>query len=80
MILKIRLKSPRRKTSQCCPIVVTYTRRPRDGCAIENIGLYSKHHKHIILNRNRLGYWLSIGATLTNTTHRLLSAAGELPR
>jgi len=54
-------------------------RKPRDGRVIEELGLYdpllSDESKQIKLNRERIDYWLSVGALPTDTVKRLIERA-----
>jgi small subunit ribosomal protein S16 len=79
MHIKIRFMASKNTSLQCCRIVASNIRRPRDGKSLENLGIYNKHKKSIILNRNRFGYWLSVGAIPTKSLTRILGVLGELP-
>lgn len=82
MHIKIRLariKGPKNKNLQQCKIVVSDIKRPRDGLKIEDLGIYNKHTKLILLNRSRVGYWLSVGAVPTDAVRRLFGILGEFP-
>lgn len=82
MHIKIRLsgaKGPNSKKLQQCRIVVSNVKRPRDGLKIEDLGIYNKRTKLILLNRSRVGYWLSVGAVPTDAVKKLLGILGEFP-
>lgn len=57
-------------------IIVTDSRNPRDGRFIERLGFYnpvsSNNTKIFQIKKNRLIYWQSVGAQLSNTVKRLL--------
>ncbi|ABF45778.1 MULTISPECIES: 30S ribosomal protein S16 [Deinococcus] len=60
-------------------IVVTDSRRPRDGGYIENLGHYDPRkttENYLKINAERAAYWLSVGAQPTQTARRLLKAQG----
>jgi len=52
-------------------IVVTDSRRSRDGKYIESVGHYNPRDKKLIINKERVEYWLSKGAQPSNTAGRL---------
>lgn len=82
MHIKIRLTGARGLKStklEQYRIVVSDVRRPRDGLKIEDLGIYNKHTKSILLNRSRVGYWLSVGAIPTDPVKKLLGILGEFP-
>jgi small subunit ribosomal protein S16 len=55
-------------------------RQSRDGRAIEELGSYDPvapdPDKQIRLNRERIEYWLSVGAQPTDTVRDLLKRSG----
>ncbi|WP_034384657.1 30S ribosomal protein S16 [Deinococcus sp. YIM 77859] len=60
-------------------IVVTDSRRPRDGGYIENLGHYDPRkttENYLKVNAERAAYWLSVGAQPTQTARRLLKMQG----
>jgi len=52
-------------------IVVIDSRRSRDGKYIESVGHYNPRDKKLIVNKERVDYWLSKGAQPSNTARRL---------
>jgi len=56
------------------------TRTPRDGRVIEELGWYDPNCKtsdrRLSLNRERIEYWLSVGAQPSNTVRQLLTRQG----
>jgi len=56
------------------------SRVPRDGKAIEELGWYdpcaTSPEKQVSLNRERIEYWLSVGARPTKTVSDLLKRNG----
>ena len=55
-------------------IVVTNSESPRDGRFIEQIGTYdpSKPAKDAVLDTARLDHWVSVGAQISETAHRVI--------
>jgi small subunit ribosomal protein S16 len=58
------------------------SRRARDSRVIEELGSYQpvepKDENQITLKRERIEYWLSVGAKPTDTVRRLLVKQGVL--
>ena len=56
------------------------SRAPRDGRVIEELGLYDplqkETEKQISIKRERVEYWLSVGAQPSKTVASLLERAG----
>ena len=62
-------------------LVVADSRRSRDGRFVERIGFYDpkapEGRERVRINRERLAYWKSKGAQLSDTVARLVKQAGE---
>jgi small subunit ribosomal protein S16 len=62
-------------------MVVADSRRSRDGRFVERIGFYNpkapEGQERLRINRERLTYWKSKGAQLSDTVARLVKQAGE---
>jgi small subunit ribosomal protein S16 len=62
-------------------LVVADSRRARDGRFIERVGFYDpkapEGHEALRINRERLAYWQSKGAKLSDTVARLVKQLGE---
>jgi small subunit ribosomal protein S16 len=57
------------------------TRKPRNGRVIEELGWYDPEadaQGQISLNRERVEYWLGVGAQPSNTVRQLLKRQGIL--
>jgi len=56
------------------------SRSPRDGRVIEELGWYDPNAKspenQVSLNRERIEYWLSVGAQASETVRQLLNRSG----
>jgi small subunit ribosomal protein S16 len=71
----IRMTRMGRKKKPFYRIVVTDSRKRRDGGWIESIGYYNpvSVEKDLRLDKERLNYWLSVGAKMSPTVTRLAS-------
>jgi small subunit ribosomal protein S16 len=62
-------------------LVVADSRRARDGRFVEKIGFYNpkapEGQERLRINRERLTYWKSKGAQMSDTVARLVKQAGE---
>jgi small subunit ribosomal protein S16 len=69
----IRMTRMGRKKKPFYRIVVTDSRKRRDGGWIEAIGHYNpvSANKELTLDEERLNYWLSVGAQMSPTVKRL---------
>ena len=82
MAVKLRLKRTGRKHLPCYRLNAIDSHAPRDGRAIEELGLYDPLQKdpdkQINFKRERVEYWLSVGAQPSETVANLLETAGIL--
>lgn len=80
MSVKLRLKRTGRKNLPCYRLNAIDSRAPRDGRVIEELGLYDplqkQPDKQISIKRERIEYWLSVGAQPSKTVASLLEKAG----
>ena len=81
MSLKIRLSRAGAKKRPFYRIVVADSRAPRDGRFIEKVGTYNPmvpndHAELLVLDEERIKYWLSNGAQATDRLARYLSDRG----
>jgi len=69
----IRMTRMGRKKKPFYRIVVTDSRKRRDGGWIESIGHYNpvSPTKDLTIDEERLNYWLSVGAQMSPTVKRL---------
>jgi small subunit ribosomal protein S16 len=60
-------------------VIVTDSRKPRDGANIEQIGYYDPltEPKNIKIDLARVDYWVSMGARPSDTCVRLIRKARE---
>lgn len=84
MALKIRLARGGSKKRPFYRIVVAEASAPRDGRFVERVGSYnpilpSDHAERIVLDQERLTYWLSVGAQPTDRVALFMGRAGIIP-
>ncbi len=60
-------------------IVVTDSRKARNGLSIEEIGRYSPSHEPSLIevNSERAQYWLGVGALPTSAVEAILKVTGD---
>ena len=82
MAVKLRLKRTGRRHLPCYRLNAVDSRAPRDGRVIEELGLYDPLQKdpdkQINFKRERIEYWLSVGAQPSETVANLLEKVGIL--
>ena len=82
MAVRLRLKRFGRRHQSFYRISAMDTRRPRDGRVIEELGWYDpgahEADKQVSFNRERIEYWLGVGAKPTETVCNLLRRQGIL--
>lgn len=80
MCVKLRLKRYGRSHEPVFRLAVTDSRTPRDGRMIEELGSYDPGNKQpqqqFQCNKERIEYWLSVGAQPTGTVRSLLRSQG----
>jgi small subunit ribosomal protein S16 len=85
MAMKIRLARGGSKKRPFYSIVATDSRMPRDGRFLEKLGTYNPllakdDEKRVVMNLERVQYWLGQGAQPTDRIARMLEAAGTRPK
>ena len=85
MSVKIRLARGGSKKRPYYRIVIADIRMPRDGRFIEKVGswnpmLAKDDEKRVVLDIERIKYWMSVGAKPTDRVLRFLDAAGLMKR
>lgn len=80
MAVRIRMKRLGRKHRPFYRICAMDVRQPRDGRAIEELGIYdpmvADTDARAILNGERVSYWLSVGAQPTEKVKVLIKKYG----
>lgn len=84
MALKVRLSRGGSKKRPFYRIVIAENTSPRDGRFIERVGSYNPllakdHAERIVLNQERIKYWLSVGAQPTDRVALFLETVGLIP-
>jgi len=78
--VKLRLQRLGRTHKSFFRLSAMDSRKPRDGRVIEELGWYDPHVKNedeqTELNRERIEYWLSVGAQPSDTVSDLLKKNG----
>jgi small subunit ribosomal protein S16 len=78
MAVRIRMKRIGRKNRPCYRIVAADARSPRDGRFLENLGTYDpmKESAKVTVNKERVLYWIGVGAQVSEAVAPLLAAEG----
>lgn len=75
MAVKIRLKQIGRRNRRQFRIVAVDESKKRDGAVIEELGMTSDRIKATNLKKNRIDYWLKLGAKATGSVSKILQTA-----
>ena len=80
MAVRIRLKRVGRRHKPFYRLAAVDSRRPRDSTVIEELGSYDPTNpdadRQFVLARDRIEYWLGVGAQPSDTVRRLLEKNG----
>lgn len=80
MAVRIKLKRFGRKHQPHYRLTAVDHRKDRNSDVIEELGVYDpinrKEDKQVILKRERIEYWLGVGAQPTETVRRILEKQG----
>lgn len=83
-MVKLRLTRTGHKNYATYRVVATDAARKRESLALEILGHYLPHEKKFEVNKERVEYWLSVGAQPSSTVAFLLAKNGfkniELPK
>jgi small subunit ribosomal protein S16 len=72
-MLKIRLQRVGRKNDASFRVVVTESQRgPKAGKVVEKLGSYDPKRDVSEIKKDRVLYWMSVGAQASGTVHNLL--------
>lgn len=73
----IRLQRVGRRNHAEFRVVATeHTKGPKAGSTIEFLGTYNPHTNEVVLKKDRILHWLSVGAQASDTLHNLLVREG----
>ena len=81
MPVRIRLKRVGRRHQPSYRVAIMDQRRTRDSLVIEEVGSFNprlQDEQGLTLKRERIEYWLGVGAQPTDTVRRLLEKQGIL--
>lgn len=77
MAVRIRLKRVGRRHRPAYRVAVMDRRCARDSAVIEEVGFYDPAHpleeRRVLLQRDRIEYWMSVGAQPSDTVRQLLA-------
>lgn len=75
-MVKIRLSQTGTKNRKTYRIIAIDESKRRNGRAIENLGFYNPLVKpaDIKINRDRLDYWIKVGAQMTDGVKKLVES------
>ena len=81
MAVRIRLSRGGSKKRPFYRVVAADQRAPRDGRFIEKLGTYTPllpqdHEQRLVINEERVKYWLGVGAQPTERLEKLFSNLG----
>ena len=81
MSVRVRLTRVGSKKNPIWRVVVADQRSPRDGRVIETIGRYNAQTEpsEIVLDTERLQYWLDRGAQPSHTVKKLMRSGSGTP-
>lgn len=71
-MLKLRLKRTGRKRSPFYRLVIMEHSTRRDGRPVDEVGYYDPITKKLVINREKISYWLHVGVKSTRTVDTLL--------
>ncbi|GHU02375.1 30S ribosomal protein S16 [Alphaproteobacteria bacterium] len=85
MAVHLRMSRAGSKKRPFYNIVAANSRAPRDGRFIEALGTYNpmlarQAENRVVLNAERIKYWLSVGAQPSEKVAQFLGAAGLAPK
>ncbi len=79
-MVRLRLKRFGRRHRSCYRLNAVDSRRPRDGRVLEELGWYDPEavasDQQVSLKRERIEYWLGVGAQPSDTVRDLLVRHG----
>lgn len=84
MTVRLRLKRVGRRHRPSYRLAAVDKRRPRDGKVLEELGIYdpmaARPEQEVVLKRERIEYWLSVGAQPSDTVRRILEKEGVVQK
>jgi small subunit ribosomal protein S16 len=80
IMLTIKLSKLGKKNHKLFRVIITEKGRDPYGHALEVLGSYDQYQKKLQVKNDRVTYWLSKGAQMTNTINNLLVTHGVIDR
>jgi small subunit ribosomal protein S16 len=85
MAVKLRLARAGAKKRPFYRIVAANANAPRDGEFLEKLGTYNpmlprEHAEQMVVNAERIQYWLGVGAQPTDRVEKMLGNLGLMPK
>lgn len=82
ILVKIRLKRFGKKKQPFYRVVAAHSPNARDGKTLETLGTYDPTKDPILLDlkKDRIAYWISVGAQPSDTVARLFGNEGLIPK
>jgi len=77
-MLAIKLRRVGKKKQASFRVVVAEKRSKLQGKFVEDLGWFNPHTDSFSLNKERVEYWLKVGAQPTDSVHNLLVRAAIL--
>ena len=78
-MLVIRYQRVGRRNDASFRIIVTeHTSGPKSGKNVEQLGSYNPKTKAVILKKERIEHWMSVGAQVSDSVHNLLIKEGVI--
>lgn len=78
-MLTLRLARAGTKKRPVYHLVATSSRNRRDGRFVEKLGFFNPSKDVLVLNHDRVQYWISVGATLSETAASLVKRSKATP-
>lgn len=75
-MLRIRMSRVGRKNAPTYRFVVSDRTKDTFGDSLETLGSYNPRTKELVLNKERVTYWISVGAQPSDTVHNILVTNG----
>lgn len=83
-MVRLRLKRLGRTHTPFFRVSAMEARNPRDGLVLEDLGTYDPAHqdpaRQVLINEDRVRYWLDKGAVPSDTVRQLLKRRGIVSR
>lgn len=77
-MLAIKLKRIGKKHQAAFRVIVAEKRSKLNGRFVEDLGWMNPHTSSFEVNKERVKYWISVGASPTPTVHNLLVLSGAV--